>query len=63
MLQAVIAGSCTVAGQVVAEACTSLAAVVPWLQLMERVKLMELARMELVQTELVWAGLAQMELA
>ena len=41
--------SCAVAGQV-AEVCTSLAAVDPWLWLRERVKLVELAR-----AELVWA--------
>ena len=46
MPQAVIAGSCTVAGQV-AEVRTSLAAVAPWLWLMERVKLAELARIGL----------------
>ena len=42
-----IAGGCTVAGQV-AEIRTSLAAVAPWLWLTKRVKLAELARAELV---------------
>ena len=63
MPQAVIAKSYTVAGQVVAEAYTSLAAVVPWLRLTERVKLAELARTELVQTELVRTELVRTELA
>ena len=62
MPQAVIAGSCMVAGQV-AEVRTSLAAVAPWLWLMERVKLAELLQTELAwiklaQAELVWTGLA-----
>ena len=53
--------SYTVAGQV-AEVCTSLAAVDPWLWLRERVKLAELARAELAQTEFVRTELAQAEL-
>jgi hypothetical protein len=53
----VIAGSCTVAGQV-AEVRTSLAAVAPWLWLTKIVKLAELARIGLA-----WTGLAQTELA
>jgi hypothetical protein len=44
--QAVIAGQ-------VAEVCTSLAAISPWLWLTKRVKLAELALTELVRTELV----------
>ena len=66
-----IAESCTVAGQV-AEVRTGLAAVAPWLWLMKRVKLAELAwtelaqtelvRTELVRTELAWAELARAEL-
>ena len=55
MPQAVIAGGCTVAGQV-AEVRVSLAAVVPWLWLTKRVKLAELP-----QTELAWTKLAQAE--
>ena len=56
MPQAVIAGQ-------FAEVCTSLAAVAPWLWLIKRVKLAELARaelarMELARAELVWAELA-----
>ena len=50
MPQAVIARSCTVAGQV-AEVRTSLAAVAPWLWL-TKIKLAELARAELLRTEL-----------
>ena len=46
-----------IAGQV-AEVCTSLAAVAPWLWLMKRVKLAELALTELVRAELVRAELA-----
>ena len=66
MPQAVIAGSCTVAGQV-AEVRTSLAVVAPWLWLMKRVKLAEFLRIELVrtrlaQTEPLWTELVWMEL-
>jgi len=46
-----------IAGQV-AEVCTSLAAVAPWLWLTKRVKLAELARIGLA-----WTGLARAELA
>ena len=62
--------SYTVAG--LAEVCTSLAAVDPWLWLRKRVKLAELARTrpvwaelartELARTRLVWAELARTEL-
>ena len=48
--------NCAVAEQV-AEVCTSLAAVDPWLWLRKRVKLAELARAELTRT-----GLARAEL-
>ena len=66
MPQTVIAGSCTVAGQI-AEVCTSLAAVAPWLWLTKRVKLVvlprtELPRTELARTELARAGFVQTEL-
>ena len=50
-----------IAGQV-AEACTSLAAVAPWLWLTKRVKLAELPRAELVRTELARAELVGTEL-
>ena len=50
MPQAVIAGQ-------VAEVCSSLAAVAPWLWLTKRVKLAEL-----VWTELAWAELVRVEL-
>ena len=53
--------SCAVAGQV-AEVCTSLIAIDPWLLLRERVKLAELARAELVRTGLVWTELARTRL-
>ena len=56
MPQAVIAGQ-------VAEVCTSLAAVAPWLWLTKRVKLAELPLAELVRTELVRTELARTELA
>ena len=49
-----------IAGQV-AEACTSLAAVAPWLWLTERVKLVELPRTELARTELARAELVRTE--
>ena len=67
MPQAVIAGSCTVAGQV-AEVRTSLAVMAPWLWLTKRVKLAELPRIELArtglaQTEPLWTELARTELA
>ena len=50
-----------IAGQV-AEICTSLAAVAPWLWLIKRVKLAELPRAELVRTELARAELVGTEL-
>jgi len=59
--QAVITGSCTIAGQV-AEVCTSLAVIAPWLWLTKRVKLVEFARAELARVELVWAELVWAEL-
>ena len=62
MPQAVIAGSCTVAGQV-AEVRTSLAVVAPWLWLTKRVKLAELPRIELARTEVAQTELEQTELA
>ena len=52
MPQAVITRSYTVARQV-AEVYTSLAAVAPWLWLIKRVKLAELARIGLARTRLV----------
>ena len=61
MPQAVIAGSCTVSGQV-AEVYISLAAVAPWLWLMKRVKLVELTRTELARTELAQTELVSTEL-
>ena len=61
MPQAVIAGSCTVAGQV-AEVRTSLAVVAPWLWLM-KMKLAELARTEVAQTEVVQTELVYTEVA
>ena len=62
MPQVVIAGSYTVAGQVV-EVYTSLAAVTPWLWLTKRVKLSELAQIGPARTGLAQAELAQTELA
>ena len=50
-----------IAGQV-AEVCTSLAAVAPWLWLTKRVKLAELVWTELVWTKLARAELVQTEL-
>ena len=62
MPQAVIAGSCTVAGQV-AEVYTSLAAVALWLWLTKRVKLAELAQIGLARTGLAQAEFARTEVA
>ena len=56
-----IAGSCTVAGQV-AEVRTSLAVVAPWLWLM-KIKLAELPLTGLMRIGLAQTGLAQAELA
>ena len=45
----------------VAEVCTSLAAVAPWLWLIKRVKLAELTQIGLARTRLVQAELARAE--
>jgi hypothetical protein len=45
------------------EVCISLATIAPWLWLIKRVKLAELAWTELARTELAWAELAWTELA
>ena len=60
MPQAVIAGSCTVAGQVT-EVRTSLAVVAPWLWLM-KMKLAELPLTGLMRIELARTEVAQTEL-